>query len=131
MNIIKWEVSNNPHHCAKCDANRYLHLDKTNFWRCNKCEHVVGIKEPTKNTVQLRLYKLTQAENTGSNTYDSMVVCAASEEKARKLHPLRCDVWLSKAWASTPNNVTVEYIGDAWPGVEIGGAIIIASFNAG
>ena len=88
---------------------------------------------------KLGIYLLTQTQATGYDTYDSMVVIAASEEEARMIHPYskkgdvfdssqstfdRCD-----AWAHSPEDVTAEKIGEALPSQEKG--VILASFNAG
>jgi len=35
----------------------------------------------------MNIYKLSQKEVTGYDTFDSMVVIAENEEKARKIHP--------------------------------------------
>lgn len=75
----------------------------------------------------MKLYLLTQGENNGYDTYDSMVVAAESEDAARKIHPT--DDWGWAVWANTPEQVDVEYLGEAAVGTETG--VICASFNAG
>lgn len=62
----------------------------------------------------------------GYDTYDSMVVVAASEEEARQIVPSEYALE-SGAW-SYPNNLKVECIG--YTNIKCG-TIIIASFNAG
>lgn len=82
----------------------------------------------------MKLYLITQRERTGYDTYDSAVVCAESELDARNTHahgiPSETyNPWESDMWASSPDNVTAELIGEASPSVEKG--IVLASFNAG
>ena len=81
----------------------------------------------------MNLYKITQGEFIGYDTYDSAVVAAPSHEAARKIHPspyVTTDDWKNRDnWASSPDNVTAEYIGKAAAGTEAG--VILASFNAG
>ena len=60
----------------------------------------------------MKLYLLTQNENTANGTFDSCVVVASSEEEARHVHPMgdwdRVDVW-----TYTPEDVEVNYLGEA------------------
>lgn len=89
--------------------------------------------------MKLYLYFISQEENTGYDTYDSAVVCAESEEQARNINPNRWKFgnetgfmdWSKRNydWCSSPDKVTVEYIGEAKEGSEIG--VILSSFNAG
>ena len=84
----------------------------------------------------MKIYLLTQNENTGYDTYDSCVVAAENEDEARKIHPhmntdysaWRVGYWL-RIWCSDPKYVKVEYIGEADKSVKKG--VILASFNAG
>ena len=81
----------------------------------------------------MNLYLLTQSQENGYDTYDSCVVCAENEDKARLIRP-RGDwggsySFSSRCWARTPDNVKVEFIGVASPSVEEG--VVLASFNAG
>lgn len=77
---------------------------------------------------RLKLWLISQEENTGWDTYDSAVVAAKTEEEARLTNP--DGEWnLSYAWCSSPDKVHVEYLGIATEGVEPG--IILSSFNAG
>jgi hypothetical protein len=79
---------------------------------------------------QLFLYKLTQDDRTGYDTYDSCVVAAESKEAARQFNPDgEWDAEWAMAWASSPDLVTVQLLGVADPSIEAG--IILASFNAG
>jgi len=86
----------------------------------------------------MNLYLLVQDQNEGYDTYDSAVVCAEDEDKARIIHPYTNvdadfdpwkDRWCSDTWASSPDRVTVKLIGVAVEGTEAG--VILASFNAG
>lgn len=75
----------------------------------------------------LKLYLLSQDENSDYDTYDSMVVCAENELEARNIHP--DGNWGYVTWARSPLNVKCELIGKADLMQEKG--IICASFNAG
>lgn len=97
----------------------------------------------------MKLYKISQTENDHYDTYDSAIVCADSEEDARLIFPddnryvwdiaerrwiyFRLDgtksYYASNSWVSHPDEVTVEYIGEAKETMTRG--IILASFNAG
>lgn len=79
----------------------------------------------------MNLYLLSQTECTGYDTYDACVVCAASEEEARKIHPSEYSGWNSNCstWASSPDKVSVFLLGRASPDLEPG--LILSSFNAG
>jgi hypothetical protein len=91
----------------------------------------------------LCLYLLTQDAVTGTDTYDSAIVCAASEDEARRMHPgdqaewfaanqprvAQPDSWLCGTWVSSPDQVKATLIGIAAPGVKSG--LVLASFNAG
>lgn len=70
----------------------------------------------------------------GWDTYDSAVIAADSAEIAKRTHPSGRDSdwdasYYGRTWCSSPNNVTVTYLGDADPSVEAG--VVVASFNAG
>ena len=87
----------------------------------------------------LYLYLLQQDKNTDYDSYDSAVVCAASEASAKLTHPDGMRTWNPKGsedanwgWLSdwaVPEHVTVKLIGTAQDSVEPG--VICASFNAG
>jgi hypothetical protein len=80
----------------------------------------------------VNLYLISQTEEEGYDTYDSAVVCAASEDEARKLHPSgRNEQWGTaySAWCAAPESVTVKQIGVAVE--ERPAGIVLASFNAG
>jgi hypothetical protein len=85
----------------------------------------------------MNLYLLTQDENTGYDTYDSMVVAAESESAAAIIHPSSYisygdGEWRwsddSGSWATKPENVTCKLIGKAEPGIK---GVVLTSFNAG
>ena len=70
----------------------------------------------------MKLYLVTQEVNNNYDTYDSAVVCAENEEKAKALHPqvgADCKV----------ENVKAEYIGEAK--VDLIEGVVCESFNAG
>ena len=87
----------------------------------------------------MKLYLISQSQNNDYDTFDSAVVCAENEEKAKLIHPYeywgeaieRDRWWKSKNryWCDSPNYVKVEFLGFAKNGTEEG--IILASFNAG
>lgn len=100
----------------------------------------------------LKLYKLSQNINNNYDTYDSVIVCAASEEDARKVHPSeyvthsRDGKWYGtyggheyeteteteyQDWVpfSQIGKIKVEYLGEAAKNIQKG--VIVSSFNAG
>jgi hypothetical protein len=81
----------------------------------------------------LFLYKISQNENNGYDTYDSMIVAAYSEEEAREIHPrMNYGGWncYSTVWAKSSDKVEVQIIGLAYKGIKPN-EIVLASFNAG
>lgn len=81
----------------------------------------------------MKLWLISQTENTGYDTYDSAVVAAATAEEASKMYPsgdnnMFGDPW--SAWCDKPEDVTVEYLGEAGPSIKEP-VVILASFNAG
>ena len=78
----------------------------------------------------MNLYKISQTENTGYDTYDSAIVAAPDEKSARETNPngrIFAAADLGNAWVSSPDQVEVELIGTAAPGIQAG--VILASFN--
>ena len=89
----------------------------------------------------MNLYRISQDENNGYDTYDEAVVCAADERKAKHVHPSGDTFWINDQCVNMynesdsnldwthPGNVTVTLLAtDAerdWAGV------VCASFNAG
>ena len=80
----------------------------------------------------MKLFLISQDENVGGDTYDSAVVCASNEAAAKLVRPDGIP-WTSRyrwlSWCSSPENVTVKYLGRAASGVRAG--VVCASFNAG
>lgn len=86
----------------------------------------------------MNLYKLSQSDVRGYDTYDLCVVAAESEDEARNMHPDGSlldgpPIWgqfhSGDTWTKHPVLVEVELIGVAAPGIKAG--VIIASFHAG
>lgn len=96
----------------------------------------------------LSFYLLTQTENEGYDTYDSCVVCAESEDEAKRIFPDEYCIWNESKcgwvwknpvdhdaecrvtdWATRLESVHCKLIGTAAQGIEKG--VVIASFNAG
>lgn len=79
----------------------------------------------------MKIYLLTQNQNTWYDTYDSCVICAENEDEAKNIlpnwEPFGEDQW--SAWAYTKEWITCEEIWECnnnqkkW--------VICASFNAG
>lgn len=95
----------------------------------------------------MNLYKLTQNVNKNWDTYDSVIVCAETEQDAIRIHPtsfdgevirwddrnenfFRCgsEYWCN-AWAKNTEDVKAELIGIAVFDLKEG--VVLASFNAG
>ena len=80
----------------------------------------------------MNLYLISQEENNDYDTYDAMIVCADSEEKARNITPEDDNSFPSLLWSSwcyLPEQVSVEYLGIA--DAKITREIILSSYNAG
>lgn len=80
----------------------------------------------------MNLYRLSQDDETGYDTYSDCVVAAVDEEAARHIRPDGGTEWASMfggTWARYPNLVKVELIGTAVEGTVSG--VICASFHAG
>jgi len=78
----------------------------------------------------MNLYKISQTENNGYDTFDSAIVCAASEGDAKTINPDGRewgDEW--SFWCKSPDDVTVELLGTALDGATRG--VVLGSFNAG
>lgn len=61
----------------------------------------------------MNLYLLINKDSSGYDVYDSVVVCAESEEEARLMHPMGPGgVWVLSNWYKT-EDVKVELIGEA------------------
>ncbi|ADV46459.1 hypothetical protein [Nitratifractor salsuginis] len=95
----------------------------------------------------MNIYLLSQDENTGYDTYDSMVVYAEDEDQARKISPDGAYAWVNNGWCFLPHkqkcaepeergdwankleNIKVKFLGTTDRDVKPG--VICASFNAG
>ena len=75
------------------------------------------------------LYLLTQEENSDYDTYDSCVVVAKDEKRARKITPGNCG-FKYDLWASSPDGVQVTLLGIADDSLS-SGEVVCSSFNAG
>ena len=96
----------------------------------------------------MKIYLVSQDENDSYDTFDSFICYANNEDEARTMSPreehfckwddklkkhTRCD-WFdpecyNDEWASSLDNVKVEYLGEASSKLEP--AVILASYNAG
>ena len=84
----------------------------------------------------MKLFKISQIQRTGYDTFDSAVVCACDVDHARQIHPFESidgkpylSHWSMSSWCSSPDVVIVEYIGEAAEGLTTG--VVLASFHAG
>lgn len=80
----------------------------------------------------MKLWLLTQNTNNGWDTHDGCVVAAKTEADARKILPDEHMEWGTNSmhsWVDTPEEVTVQLLGNAVKGTEAG--LILGSFNAG
>jgi len=89
--------------------------------------------------MRLNLYRISQTDNDGYDTYDSAVVVAVSAAAAQLIHPgyflEREYKWWEddtaySTWTDHPTNVKVELIGVASKGLTQPG-VVCSSFNAG
>ncbi len=89
----------------------------------------------------MNIYKLSQTENKGWDTFDAMIVLAEDESQAKLMFPhsenLEGDYNFSTNywgrldyWAFSPENVTVELLG-IHTDKNVKPKIVLASFNAG
>ena len=97
----------------------------------------------------MKLFRISQDTNNGYDTYDSAIVAASDAEAARCMSPSAHYEWDGErgtwlfcfadgrkkperyfdCWAQSPDQVSVEYIGEAADNVPAG--VVLASFNAG
>ena len=81
----------------------------------------------------MKLYLLSQNDNTDYDTYDSCVVCAENEEDAKTIAPNGNIYFLPTKqysdWALSKETILCEEIGEANKSQVRG--VIISSFNAG
>jgi hypothetical protein len=84
--------------------------------------------------VCMKIYRISQNQNNGYDTYDSSVVIAPDEETARNMNPstgaqLDWSKMQYSGWCYKPDQVYVELIGTAVKGMRCD--VIVASFNSG
>lgn len=79
----------------------------------------------------MKLWYLTQSDESGYDTYDSCIVAANSEVEAKQFHPGGATGWKysGRSWAKSPDTVDAVVIGTAIKGTKAG--VVLASFNAG
>ena len=80
----------------------------------------------------MKIWKISQDETADWDTFDSAVVAADTEMQAKEIHPGGDDRWKNdwcSMWASSPDNVKCECVGEAKEGTTAG--VICSSFNAG
>jgi hypothetical protein len=83
----------------------------------------------------MKLFKISQTENTGYDTFSDAVVCAANESIARNINPSNGELMTENdwgeygSWCSSPIYITVEYIGEAAESCKEG--LVLSSFHAG
>lgn len=81
----------------------------------------------------MNLYLISQDENTGYDTYDSVVVVAETIEQAQVCDPSRgaysSTAYLSGMWAH-PSKIRVSFLGVCGAPYKAGD-VVCASFNAG
>ena len=85
----------------------------------------------------MKLFRISQTQNDGWDTYDSAIVAAMTEVEASKINPSEYgenwqdgkeNNWQERdGWALSPDAVLVEYLGEAKEGTLSG--VILASFN--
>lgn len=80
----------------------------------------------------MKLWLLTGTAS-GYDTYDSVVVAATTEEKAKQIFPMEgargWEWYPEQVWARAPKDVKAVLIGTAIRGTPEG--VVLASFNAG
>lgn len=88
----------------------------------------------------MKLFLLQQCVNNGYDTYDTCVVCAETEDLARRIHPksrvseqfnaILADRFCYQAgWVMNIFDVEVTYLGEAQPNIPVG--VVCESFKAG
>jgi hypothetical protein len=76
------------------------------------------------------LWKISQDENTGYDTFNAAIVAAETEFDARRVHPSGCSLTDGdpSVWVESPSFVRCELIGTAVSNIP---EVILASFRAG
>lgn len=82
-----------------------------------------------KYKITMKLFLISQSENSDYDTYDSFVVCADNEQEAKDIVWDKYSRTTYSPWAFNKEAVSSEQIGEANEKQERG--IILASFNAG
>jgi hypothetical protein len=84
----------------------------------------------------MKLFHISQTAHSDYDTYSDAVVCTWNESEARNMHPgtgqpMTEEDWNNGygTWCHSPEQVKVEYIGEAASSVQYG--VVCASFNAG
>ena len=92
----------------------------------------------------MKLFLISQEQNSGYDTFDSAVVAAPDEDTASKINPgssmhgqpghMHTPILMDWSafiddWCDREDQVVVKYLGKAAPGITLG--CICASFNAG
>jgi hypothetical protein len=80
----------------------------------------------------MKLYLLEQTDAHGYDKYDSCVVCAESEDDAKKIHPENVPFIEGKntySWTSMVCNIKCTEIGDSSTLIKRG--VVLSSYNAG
>jgi hypothetical protein len=81
----------------------------------------------------MKLFLITQEENKDWDTYQGAIVCADDDVEARNMNPSSGEPmdWSDRRydWCSTPEAVTVKYIGEPAAGLEKG--VILSDYKAG
>ena len=84
----------------------------------------------------MKLWKISQSQNTTWDVYRAAVVAAETESEARSTDPYDGsqitnwdDAWLKGYWCHAPNAVTVEYLGEGRAGMKAG--IVLSDFGNG
>jgi hypothetical protein len=81
----------------------------------------------------MNIYKISQTEQEGYDTYDSAIVVANDPEEAAKIYPGGGELYRwTTDWVGTGESekVKVEYLG-MYDGDLSAGSVILASYNAG
>ena len=79
----------------------------------------------------MNIYKVSQTQNKGYDTYDSFICYANTPEEASKMLPNDYMDWDDNysSWCSYPDNATITLIGSNDTVTEP--SVILSSFNAG
>ena len=73
------------------------------------------------------IYKLSQNEHRGYDTFDSCVVIASTEDSAKELSIRILCKYDDEVWCSDPDKIKAELIGCS----NLSEQLVLSSFNAG